>query len=83
MRKQRRETVKLGLGGSAHLMVLDVTCDDCGRAKLRVRSLNHLEEESARAGWRCTKRYGPKDRDLCPACAAQAGPPPDKQTTLF
>lgn len=70
MRKNRRENHKLGLGGSAQIVVLDVTCDQCEKEQFTARTLGHLEEEARAKGWVCTKKPG---RDLCPGCARRLG----------
>ena len=67
MREQKRESLYLGANATAQIVTLTVTCDQCHQARLRVRSLNRLEVEAAKAGWSCRKRLGARDRDLCPA----------------
>jgi hypothetical protein len=78
VRKQKRETVNLGLSGKAQIMNLHVSCDWCLRqkkarpARFVTRATGTLFDDAARWGWRCTRA----GEDVCPKCLAEAGEPP-------
>lgn len=90
MRKQKRETIKLGLGGSAQITNLHVTCDWClnqGKerpASFVTRATGTLYDDAFRKGWKCTRA----GQDICPVCLDEEGEPPvlapePKQRELF
>ncbi len=90
MRKQKREKIKLGLGGSVQIVKLHVTCDWCLNEKKKrpssfvTRATGTLFDDAVRKGWRCTR----SGQDVCPACLKEAGEPPvpspePKQLDLF
>jgi hypothetical protein len=90
MRKQKRETINLGLAGSAQIVKIVVACDWCVNqekerpASFTTRATGTLFTDAVRLGWRCTR----SGQDICPACLAEDGEPPvlgpePKQRELF